>query len=214
LVHVTALGGPRPALQKRSEATLAAITGAALKLLATKDIDEISIAEIAHEAGIAVGTIYRRFESKEALVAHLLTLVQEKQVRELEALLSAPKWEGKSVEERVRWLRDQLTNTANAAPGLLRAIFGHVITGKDRLADFAREQDKEVLRLLCQWLLGAHPGTPDQREQAVASTALATFVHAVYMALLYPFSYAGRRREDVVAELEAGLLAHLDTVWR
>jgi AcrR family transcriptional regulator len=204
---------PKPALQKRSEATLAAIVQATLDLLATKDIEEIAVSEIAQKAGVAVGTIYRRFENKEALVAHLLQLVQGKQVTELGPLLRAPEWEGAGIEQRVRWLREQLTATAQRAPGLIRAIFAHVITGRDPLADYSREQDGKVLRLLTEWLLDAHPGDPGAHEHAVTATALATFVHAVYMAVLYPFSYPGQPRGEVVEQLESGLLAHLRTAW-
>ena len=205
---------PKPALQKHSEATLAAIVQATLELLATKDIEEIAVAEIAHKAGVAVGTIYRRFENKEALVAHLLQLVQGKQVAELEPLLARERWQGQELEQRVRWLREQLSGTAGRAPGLLRAIFAHVIIGKDPLADYSREQDRRVLALLTDWVLEAHPGRPGAGARSAVAIGLATFVHAVYMALLYPFSYPGQPRERVVEELEAGLLAHIAHAWR
>lgn len=204
---------PKPAMQKRSEATLSAIVEATIDLLAIKDIDEIAVAEIAQKAGVSVGTIYRRFESKEALVGHLLQLVQGKQVAELPAMLVQEAWEGKDVEQRVRWLRDQLTTAAQRAPGLLRAIFAHVITGRDGLAEYSREQDQKILKLLTEWLLEAHHRPPAARERAVTATATATFVHAVYMAMLYPFSYPGQARHEVVALLEAGFLAHLRTAW-
>jgi AcrR family transcriptional regulator len=205
---------PKPALQKRSELTLAAIVQAMLDLLATKDIEEIAVSDIAQKAGVAVGTIYRRFENKEALVAHLLKLIQGKQVSELGPLLAPAIWEGKGVEERVSWLREQLTATAHRAPGLIRAIFAHVITGKDRLADYSREQDRKVLTMLSDWILDAHPGVPGAKERAVVATGIATFVHALYMAVLYAFSYPGQTREEVIEQLEASLLAHLRTVWR
>ena len=46
------------------------------RLLRKKDFDDIGIAELAAEAGVAVGTVYRRFENKEALVPLLFDLWQ------------------------------------------------------------------------------------------------------------------------------------------
>lgn len=46
------------------------------RLLRKKDFDDIGIAELAAEAGVAVGTVYRRFENKEALVPLLFGLWQ------------------------------------------------------------------------------------------------------------------------------------------
>lgn len=47
-------------------------------LLQHKDFDAISIADLAAEAGVAVGTVYRRFENKEALIPLLFELWHER----------------------------------------------------------------------------------------------------------------------------------------
>ena len=64
----------RPAIQARSRQTRARLMAALERLLRKKDFDAIGVAELAEEAGVAVGTVYRRFENKEALIPLLFGL--------------------------------------------------------------------------------------------------------------------------------------------
>lgn len=77
------MSGTKPALQERSRKTQAAIVDALERLLRHKSFEEVSVAEIAREAGISVGAVYRRFENKDALIPVLFDLyrarVTEKQ---------------------------------------------------------------------------------------------------------------------------------------
>lgn len=68
----------RPATQTRSRQTRDKLMRALENLLRTNDFDEISVAALAEEAGVAVGTVYRRFENKEALIPLLFELWQER----------------------------------------------------------------------------------------------------------------------------------------
>ena len=60
------------------------------RLLRSKDFDEIGVAELATEAGVAVGTVYRRFENKEALVPLLFELWRERSSRQRETAAIEP----------------------------------------------------------------------------------------------------------------------------
>ena len=64
----TSLSGAKPATQKRSQKTRDKLVEALEVLLRDKPFDQISVAEIAAEAGLAVGTVYRRFENKDAFI--------------------------------------------------------------------------------------------------------------------------------------------------
>lgn len=57
--------------QSRSAATLARILRAAEELASSTGLEEMTMTAVAERAGVAVGTIYRRFEDKEQLVAAL-----------------------------------------------------------------------------------------------------------------------------------------------
>lgn len=57
--------------QARSAATLARVLRAAEEIAAASGLEEMTIAGVAQRAGVAVGTIYRRFEDKEQLITAL-----------------------------------------------------------------------------------------------------------------------------------------------
>ncbi|MFG2622524.1 TetR/AcrR family transcriptional regulator [Streptomyces sp. NPDC048507] len=57
--------------QARSAATLARVLRAAEEIASTSGLEEMTIAGVARRAGVAVGTIYRRFEDKEQLITAL-----------------------------------------------------------------------------------------------------------------------------------------------
>lgn len=81
------------------ESRRTALAEVALELWAEKGFDQTSVAEIAREAGIAKGTFYLYFESKEALLdevlrrnslgPNLLALIRDLQTRPLEEAVHA-----------------------------------------------------------------------------------------------------------------------------
>lgn len=71
--------GVKPAAQKRSQETRDKLVAALETLLRSKAFDEISVAEIAAEAGLAVGTVYRRFENKDAFIPVIFEIYMARQ---------------------------------------------------------------------------------------------------------------------------------------
>jgi AcrR family transcriptional regulator len=61
----------RPGLQQRSRDSFEAVLAAAESLLNERLFEDVGMAEIARRARLAVGTVYQRFPSKEALVPSL-----------------------------------------------------------------------------------------------------------------------------------------------
>ena len=53
--------------QKRGQVTYDALIDTAFAMLADKELDEISVAELAQKAGYSVGAFYARFRSKDEL---------------------------------------------------------------------------------------------------------------------------------------------------
>ena len=66
--------GAKPALQPRSQATRDKLIAALERLLRTRAFENISVAEIAREAGVSVGAVYTRFENKDAFIPVLFEL--------------------------------------------------------------------------------------------------------------------------------------------
>ena len=70
--------GAHPATQQRSRDNRDKIVKAFAELLKEKPFERISVAEIAARAGVAVGTLYRRFKNKDALIPVVFELYQER----------------------------------------------------------------------------------------------------------------------------------------
>lgn len=70
--------GVKPTSQSRSAETRDKLITALERLLKHKDFSQISVSEIAAEAGVAVGTVYRRFENKEAFLPVLVERLRQR----------------------------------------------------------------------------------------------------------------------------------------
>ena len=75
--------------QARSEQTLQRILTACDTLLADRPFEQISMQDIASEAGMSVGNLYNRFSDKEGLVNHVITGHQARIREVFEASLAA-----------------------------------------------------------------------------------------------------------------------------
>lgn len=201
--------GPRPPRQKRSEATLARILDAAGRLLAVRDIDEITVEDIAAEASVSVGALYTRFRSKDELLTHLLDATQRAQAGRLAEVLAEARWDVVDLAGRLAWLVGQLQASARAQPGLIRAVFARLLSQSPKLNAGPAALNARSVELLAAWLQAAPDGVtaPDPRL-AAASTA-AWLSYSVHLALLYDFAFPGRDGEEVARELQRAALAAL-----
>ena len=82
------------ASQDRSRKTAERFLDAAFKLLESKTFDELSVADLAREAGRSVGAFYQRFGSKEDFLAVLLVTYFETREAEFLRMLAEAKDDG------------------------------------------------------------------------------------------------------------------------
>jgi AcrR family transcriptional regulator len=75
---------PGGRVQRRKARTRAALLAAARRRFAARGVDATTVAEIAEEADVAVGSFYNYFETKDELLAALLETSLTEQRRELE----------------------------------------------------------------------------------------------------------------------------------
>jgi AcrR family transcriptional regulator len=85
---------PDRPLRRDAQANRQRIIEAAREVFATRGLSA-TLDDVAHHAGVGVGTVYRRFPSKEALAAVALDAQLEEHVASIESTLSAPTgWDG------------------------------------------------------------------------------------------------------------------------
>ena len=111
--------GAKPASQARSRATRDKLVAALDRLLREKDFESITIADLAREAGLAVGTVYRRFENKDAFIPVIFELYRDR----LDAYTTGP---GRLDIDPEDGLRTSLHAIIRAAWGFLKRE-GHLL---------------------------------------------------------------------------------------
>jgi AcrR family transcriptional regulator len=87
-----------PAPTAKSEATRAHILRAALEAFRQRSFDAVTMREVAASAGVALGSAYYYFDSKDALVMAFYEQSQQEMAPELEAILTR----SRTLEQRLR----------------------------------------------------------------------------------------------------------------
>jgi AcrR family transcriptional regulator len=89
----------RPVRQERSGRTLQRLLDAAEAVIAEKGFADASVADIAARAGCSVGTFYRRFRDKHALLHALDERLASEFQATMEAAVDPRRWEGAGIAE-------------------------------------------------------------------------------------------------------------------
>ncbi|HEX2415244.1 MAG TPA: TetR/AcrR family transcriptional regulator, partial [Thermoleophilaceae bacterium] len=104
----------------------ARIVDAARRLFASHGVDEVTMAEVATEAGVARATVFNYFGSKHALVE----AITEDVIAYYQAML-----------------QNALADTTTPVPALVRALFEHMGAGIEQFHEFYREVFREIMKI-------------------------------------------------------------------
>ncbi|HZZ56144.1 MAG TPA: helix-turn-helix domain-containing protein [Trebonia sp.] len=134
-------GGERP-LRRDAERNRQRILHAAAEVFTQRGLDA-TLDDVARQAGVGVGTVYRRFPDKESLVAELFADRIDAMVAVAEQALAAPDpWQA-----LVSYL-EYAAETMASSIGL-RQLMMFATYGRDRVA-YAREQMRPVVTKLVE----------------------------------------------------------------
>lgn len=164
---------------------------AALELGAEGGYDAVQMRDVAATAGVALGTIYRYFPSKDALLAAAMVQWMEDLERRLH--LRGPK--GDTTSERVYDVLRRAVGTMERQPKLAEAVITALIS-PDREAGYASAATTDVmLRVLLQ-------AFPEGVEEATEA-AIAKVLGHVWFSCLAAWRNGVGDLTWVAAELEA-----------
>jgi len=133
----------QPAHQQRSQRTLERLLVAAAAEIRAKGYADASVSEIARRAGCAVGTVYRRFRDKTALLHALHERWCESFLATIEDAVSPERWDGASILEILTGYIEFSLNESREHAALHRAAL-IMATGD---AEFAERQTKLAAEL-------------------------------------------------------------------
>jgi AcrR family transcriptional regulator len=131
---------------------------AALGLAIEGGWDGVQMREVATRAGVALGTLYRYFPSKE----HLLVSVMLDQVRTLADRLSVRPPEGADSVERVADVLRRANRNLQAQPEVTTAMIRALVAGNTDVAPVVTLVRDEMRRIISDALVDE--GLPDQER--------------------------------------------------
>lgn len=109
-------------MQKRSRESLGRLVGSAVKLFSSKGIDATRVADIVGDAGVPVGTFYKHFADKEALLTTIIAGYRACRMREIAELCTSPAARSATPRDIVKLHLDIVFTAFTVDAGLLRLI--------------------------------------------------------------------------------------------
>ena len=142
------------------------IVATAVELAEQGGFEAVRLRDVASHAGVALGTLYRRFRSKEDL---LLAALQQ-QVSDLSERVARRPPAGDSSLERVTAFFQLVTRALCRRPNLARALIRAVATGEPGLAQKVGAFHVQIGALLATSLRRDPAGSvvPTERDRAIA----------------------------------------------
>lgn len=152
--------GRREPVQERSRRTVERILLAAEEIIAAQGVDAATTRAIAERAGVAVPSLYRFFDDRDAILDALL----EAMLAELEALAEAAEgsFSGASIEDFVRLEFELHVGFYGKHPSLARLWFGGRVS--PAVVEAVRERNRRLAHRMRDLLTRAglvDPGTPE-----------------------------------------------------
>ncbi len=145
------------------------IVETAVELAERGGFEAVRLREVADQAGVALGTLYRRFRSKEDLLIAALA----RETEELERRVQARPPRGENARERVTAFFATATRGLTRRPNLARAVLRATTSGDPDLAEKVAGFHHRMTRLIILALRGAGgadaAGPPTDEEDRIAS---------------------------------------------
>ncbi len=191
-----ALEAATATLTKSQAARRSRVVDAALKLGADGGYDAVQMREVASQAGVALGTIYRYFSSKD----HLLAEAQVEWLLELERKVSRKPPRGEHLVERVVEVLRRATRAMQQEPLLAEALIVALTSNDPHAARCQRETGDVITRIMAS-------SFPPDFHEATRDDIVRVLGHVWFSSLIgwvnrwYGFDHVG---EEV--ELAAHLL--------
>jgi TetR/AcrR family transcriptional regulator, cholesterol catabolism regulator len=158
------MSSPADALTTSQAARRERVLAAALELGAAGGYEAVQMRDVAQRAGVALGTIYRYFSSKDALLAAAMVLWME----DLERRVGRRAPTGSTTAERVVDVLHRAISTMERQPALAEAVIT-ALTSEDADAGLASTSTTGVMTRV---MLQAFPDDVDPEVEAAIAKVL------------------------------------------
>ena len=181
---------------------------AGVRLLDAHDHEQVSVAQLAQEAGISVGAFYQRFPNKEAFLGRLVHERMGAAERTLDRDLDPARWRDRSAGAITRAIvTTTLQSLQGPGAGVVRAALQRGHSDREKLAPLVRYRTAvadRAVALLAPRVKDVH--RPDRAVRATVQIVLATSLDA----LLHDADVLRPGHQRVVDVLSTMMLRLLD----
>jgi len=179
------------------------IVETAVELAEQGGFEAVRLREVAAHAGVALGTLYRRFHSKEDLLVAAL----DRETRDLERRVIRRPPRGETELECVVGLFSTATRGLLRRPNLARALLRAAACGEPGLAGRVGAFHERVERMIVFCLRGGGSALVEGTEIAVSPTAeesrLAYALDMIWFALLVGWSGGLHSETELIEKMDA-----------
>jgi AcrR family transcriptional regulator len=172
------------------------ILAAARRLMSQKGLDSLTMEEIAQAAGVAKGTLYLYFQSKDELIQALLTQVGEAMALDLEAVLASPESPPDKLRRAATLLLHYVEQERELFPVYLRELVKSK-SSREGASPFLRKHEERTLGLLSRLFT---EGIVSKQFINVNPRLLAYLLKGMGRAVGY-YQMAGQHREAIQESL-------------
>ncbi|MEJ2070811.1 MAG: TetR/AcrR family transcriptional regulator [Syntrophobacterales bacterium] len=120
------------------------ILAATRRLMEQKGVDSLTMDEIAQAAGVAKGTIYLYFQSKDELIRELLSQVGEAIALDLEGILAKPDPPPEKLQQVINLLLNYVDRESALFPVYLRELVRSKSGGETALSSLQELEERNV----------------------------------------------------------------------
>ena len=144
------------------------ILAVAMRLAERDGYDAVRLRDLAAEADVALGTVYKRFKSKEDILAAALEL----QVSRMQDAIRHAEVPGKTAEERLLWFFEVGTRGLGSTPKLTAAMLRAVASGVPEIAEKVMQFYGRTSEIMIGLIRGAYTDAFPTEDEALLARLL------------------------------------------
>jgi AcrR family transcriptional regulator len=169
----------------------------AIELAEQEGYDAVRLRDLAAKADVALGTVYRRFSSKEDILAAVL----EREVQQLSDSLGHASVPGETVAERLNTFFGMATRFLVARPNLARALLRSVASGVPDIAEKVTRYHGTMAGIIVAVVRG-EPVREDAAWPTGNERTLAALLQQAWFAVLVGWSGGLHTVDEALADME------------
>ncbi|MGE0784668.1 MAG: TetR/AcrR family transcriptional regulator [Sandaracinaceae bacterium] len=170
----------------------------AIKLAETRGFDAVGLREVAEQAGVALGTLYRSFSSKEEIIGAAVRAQTSRLRRQFDRRPAA----GADALERLDDLFARMTRVMVRRPAYARAVLSAVSASHPDIAGSVLEQDGETTRIIVGALRGVPPHAVDPDTYSEPEAQVAFLLRHIWFASMVGWAAGLYPAEDVLEHVK------------